>query len=51
LDLKIIQRKGQIDITKSAFSLTQDYISLLNQTGMLINPPMKNYLSIDLENL
>jgi hypothetical protein len=51
LDLKIIQRKGQIDITKSAFSLTQDYISLLNQTGLLINPPMKNYLSIDLENL
>jgi hypothetical protein len=51
LDLKIIQRKGQIDITKSAFSLTQDYISLLNQTGMLINPPMKNYLSLDLENL
>jgi hypothetical protein len=51
LDLKIIQRKGQIDITKSAFSLTQDYISLLNQTGMLINPPIKNYLSIDLENL
>jgi hypothetical protein len=51
LDLKIIQRKGQIDITKSAFSLTQDYISLLNQTGLLINPPLKNYLSIDLENL
>jgi hypothetical protein len=51
LDLKITQRKGQIDITKSAFSLTQDYISLLNQTGMLINPPLKNYLSIDLENL
>jgi hypothetical protein len=51
LDLKIIQRKGQIDITKSAFSLTQDYISLLNQTGMLINPPLKNYLSQDLEHL
>lgn len=51
LDLKIIQRKGQIDITKSAFSLTQDYISLLNQTGVLVNPPMKNYLSQDLEHL
>lgn len=51
LDLKIIQRKGQIDITKSASSLTQDYISLLNQTGVLVNPPMKNYLSQDLEHL
>jgi hypothetical protein len=51
LDLKIIQRKGQIDILKSAFSLTQDYISLLNQTGMLVHRPLKNYLSQDLENL
>jgi hypothetical protein len=51
LDLKIIQRKGQIDILKSAFALTQDYISLLNQTGTLVHRPLKNYLSQDLENL
>lgn len=51
LDLRIIQKKGLIDITKSAYIITQDYVALLNQTGMLINFPLKNYLSQDLENL
>jgi hypothetical protein len=49
LDLKIIQRKAQIDILKSSFSLTQAYISLLNNAGILSNPPMRNYLSQDIE--
>jgi hypothetical protein len=51
LDLRIIQKKGLIDITKSAYTITQDYVALLNQTGTLINPPLKNYLSQDLEHL
>jgi hypothetical protein len=48
LELLIIEQKRALDIQKLAYSIAQDYLNLLHQSGVLVAKPLKNYLRNDL---
>jgi hypothetical protein len=49
VDLKIMQQKKRIELTKMQYTLIKEYIKLLSITGDLTAAPYKNYLSNALE--
>jgi hypothetical protein len=49
IDLKIIQQKKVLEVSKNQYNLVQAYIKLLVLTGDLTYAPYRNYLSNNLE--
>jgi hypothetical protein len=45
LDLKLIQQKAEIDLTKIEYDIVNEYLVLLYNTHLLVGVPFKNYLS------
>jgi hypothetical protein len=49
LDLKLTQQKTEVELAKIGYDITNEYIALLNNTPLLTQMPLKNYLSSSLE--
>jgi hypothetical protein len=49
IDLRIIQQKKNIELTKTQYELMKEYVKLLDLTGDLTFAPYRNFLSNSLE--
>jgi hypothetical protein len=49
LDLKLSQQKTEVELVNIEYSILKQYLELLENTGLIVAMPLKNYLSVGLE--